>query len=325
MSFFRAILLLAVAGAASLRAASHDRHLTGNPADAQPTGVRGGLLLCGGGGDVDDAFRWFSAQTAGGDLVVLRAAGGDGYNDYLYTTIGGFDSVESIVFHNAAAAHDPGVLAAIAGAEALFIAGGDQSRYVNFWRGTPVGKALARHIAAGRPIGGTSAGLAILGEHYFPAALDTIDSATALADPFEPRVRLGSDFLRIPALEGVLTDSHFMARDRLGRLLVFLARIATEQPAAAARLVGLGIDEKTALGVDPDGSARVFTATAGKVWLVQLAGATDIAPGRPVASLRARVTGFGPESTLNLPAREVTAPVETRTVVIRDGRQTSSP
>ena len=48
-------------------------------------------------------------------------------------------------------------------ADGIFIAGGDQSNYVRFWKGTPVAEALDPHVRAGKPIGGTSAGLAMLG------------------------------------------------------------------------------------------------------------------------------------------------------------------
>ena len=48
-------------------------------------------------------------------------------------------------------------------AEVVFIAGGDQGNYLRGWKGTPVQDAINANIAAGKPIGGTSAGLAVLG------------------------------------------------------------------------------------------------------------------------------------------------------------------
>jgi hypothetical protein len=41
-----------------------------------------------------------------------------------------------------------------------------------------------RHIASGKPIGGSSAGLAVLGEFSFSSMIDTIHSPAALADPY---------------------------------------------------------------------------------------------------------------------------------------------
>ena len=61
------------------------------------------------------------------------------------------------------AANDPFVAKTIASASAIFIMGGDQSTYVNDWQNTPVQTALDQAAARGVPIGGTSAGLAVLG------------------------------------------------------------------------------------------------------------------------------------------------------------------
>ena len=59
----------------------------------------------------------------------------------------------------------------------MFIAGGDQANYINFWMGTPVQSALNDAIARGVPIGGTSAGLAVLGEWAYSAQGDKPDDA----------------------------------------------------------------------------------------------------------------------------------------------------
>ena len=111
-------------------------------------------------------------------------------------------------------------------AEAIFIAGGDQWNYVRYWKGTPLAAAIHDAVKRGVPIGGTSAGLAILGQYSFSAEMDTITSPQALSDPFDPHLTLESSFLKLPNLEGVITGSHFSQRDRFGRLLAFLACIA---------------------------------------------------------------------------------------------------
>jgi beta-aspartyl-peptidase (threonine type) len=319
----RLTLLLAACGLGfvpgALRAASYQTWLTGNAADAKPAPTRAGLFLSGGGGDVAAAWKWFVASAGGGDIVVLRASGSDGYNDYVFSKIGGVDSIETILFHDASAAHDPRVLEIIARADGLFMAGGDQARYVNWWKGTPVGAALNAHLRAGKPLGGTSAGLAVLGQYYFPALHDSVTSATALRDPFHRAVTLGGGFIAAPALAGVITDSHFMARSRLGRLIVFLARLQAEEK--PARLVGLGVDEGTALCVEPDGAATVFTEKNGLVWLVQ---ATQLprtfAAGQPLAMGGVRLVGLGPQSAFNLTTLRVDRPAALRTVTAADGK-----
>jgi len=298
--------------------------LTGNPADARPARTRPGLFLAGGGGDVEAAWRWFIGCAGGGDIVILRASGADGYNDYLHRRIGGVDSVETLLFRSPEEARDPAALEVIARAEGLFLAGGDQARYVAWWKDGPVGAAINAHLRAGKPLGGSSAGLAVLGEYHFPALRDTVTSATALRDPFAPAVTLGSGFIAAPALAGILTDSHFAARQRLGRLVVFLARLRAD--GAPASLAGLGIDEATALCVEPDGSGEVFTEKEGRVWLVEAPEPPrTLAPGQPLEQTGVRVTGIGPGSRLDLPARRVTGPALRQVFAASAGRITETP
>jgi len=57
---------------------------------------------------------------------------------------------------------------------------------------------------------------------------DGLTSKQALANPYFSRVTVRRDFLEIPLLRNTLTDSHFAKRDRMGRTLVFLARIVQD-------------------------------------------------------------------------------------------------
>lgn len=252
---------------------SWDYFVTGTPGATAPRPVSPGLLLMGGGGDVDAAMRWFLERAGGGNIVVLRAAGGDGYHDYLYRELGRIQSVETIVFRDRAAAFDPAVAAILSRAHGIFLAGGDQSRYVRFWSDTPVAAALAAHWQAGRPLGGTSAGLAVLGEFAFSADFDPrtsggeLTSRAAQADPHDPRITLVRGFLSLPPLRGTIADTHFAERDRFGRLEVFVSRILARDDAPAA-VLGIGIDEATALCLEPDGTGRVLSARGGAVHLL---------------------------------------------------------
>ena len=125
--------------------------------DASPTS---GVVLMGGSTDVDGAFLWQISKADGGDFLVLRHSGSDGYNDYVYDELSGetVNSVFSIVLDSVAAASDPDVVAAVENADALFFAGGDQTVYVER---IPAGSPLALALAARAPlitVGGTSAG-----------------------------------------------------------------------------------------------------------------------------------------------------------------------
>ena len=227
--------------------------LTGNPADVQ-TPVKAGFALVGGGKDQDGVMRWFLQRSGGGDVVVLRASGSDGYNGYL-NGLGAVDSVESIVINTPEAARDPFVARKIRAAEALFIAGGDQWNYMRIWRGSPVEDAIQSLIDRGVPVGGTSAGLAVLGEYVYTAEKDTVTSKQALADPFDEHVTVGKDFLHISPLRNTITDSHFHARDRMGRTLAFLARML--EPGKLREARAIAVDERSAALVDPDGKVKV--------------------------------------------------------------------
>jgi len=213
-----------------------------------------GLALMGGGTDQADAFRWFLGKAAGGDVLVLRASGTDAYNPYMMG-LAKLNSVTTIVIKDRSAASDPAVIEKVRNAEAIFFAGGDQWNYVKMWRDTPLSAAIQKRIDAGAPIGGTSAGLAILGQYYFSARNDTVQSPAALADPFDEKVTVDRDFLALPLLKGVITDSHFVRRDRLGRTIAFLARMLQDGGLAKARAIA--VDEKNAVLVERDGSASL--------------------------------------------------------------------
>ena len=215
--------------------------------------------MMGGGEDLDDAFRWLCEKAHGGDFLVLRARGDDAYNPYV-NGLCKLNSMATLIIPNRKAARNPKVAEIIRQAEAVFIAGGDQSRYVKFWKGTPVQEAINANIADGRPIGGTSAGLAVLGEFAYGCLKDKVSdndlaSKDVLGDPYHPRVTLVRDFLKTPHLENTLTDSHFAKRDRMGRTLVFLSRLVQDGWSKQPREIA--IDEKSAVLVEADGKARV--------------------------------------------------------------------
>jgi cyanophycinase len=100
-----------------------------------------------------------------------------------------------------------------------------------------------------------SAGLAILGQFSFSSMIDTIHSPQTLANPYGNKVTLSQEFLEIPVLQGVITDTHFVKRDRMGRLLVFLARILQDGWAKRARAIA--VEENAAVLIGADGRATV--------------------------------------------------------------------
>jgi cyanophycinase len=229
--------------------------LVGDPADVKPQRKPApSLVLMGGGRSVPDAFRWMIERSGGGNFVVIRAAGTDVYNDYLYG-LGGVASVETLVIPSREAANDPFVVGRVRQADALFIAGGNQGDYVRYWKNTPLERAIHELAAGNVPIAGFSAGLAILGEYAFTAERGPIRSAAAMADPFDQAITLSHDFLALPALRNVITDSHFDTRDRMGRLITFMSRLVSESRANTVR--GIGVSSGTALLIENGRAERV--------------------------------------------------------------------
>ncbi|MFN4162250.1 MAG: Type 1 glutamine amidotransferase-like domain-containing protein, partial [Stenotrophomonas sp.] len=254
-----------------------------------------------------------------GRVVILRASGADDLQERLYRDIGGTASVQTLVFDSRRAADDPAVLRVVAAADAIFIAGGDQSRYIRFWKGTALNAALNAHVRAGRPIAGTSAGLAILGGYSY-GALDggSVTSERALRDPMGSAVTLDNDFLTLPYLSNVVTDTHFGKRDRLGRLIVFVARAAQE--AGRDDMVGIGVDEDTALCVEADGRGRVLSKDDGYAWLVMPRHTAErLREGEPLDFHAIAVTGVGSGSLLHLDGFGVDDAAFRVTADIRDG------
>ncbi len=215
----------AVAGA---KHSGYESYRIGNVDAARPAKTSAGLMLMGGGKEIDAAFAWLAAKAGHGHLLVLRASGDDDLQNYLFRTVGGIVSVQTLIFHDRRAASDPAVLDAVKHADGIFIAGGDQANYVRFWKGTPLNHLLDQHLRDGKPIGGTSAGLAILGAYAYGALDgDSVVSADALNNPLGKGVTLVDGFLHMQYLQQVITDTHFNTRGRLGRLIAFWPICAT--------------------------------------------------------------------------------------------------
>ena len=295
-----AAALLALASAtlprtARAQATPYVAYWSGSQADIQ-TQPLGGVCLMGGATEPDSATAWFLRRARGGDVVVLRATGADGYNAYFYQFPGvPVHSVLTLVVGSRAAANDPYVARQVRRAEAVFIAGGDQADYVRNWPGTRLHAALTYLLDSTQAVfGGTSAGCAVLGNGYYSALNASVTSAQALANPFNADMTLGAnDFLRHPLLRRIVTDTHLnRAPDRRGRLAVFLARFAAGGPLALADPFpkGVGIQEYTAVAVEPGGQARIFgdyPAHADYAWFVAPAcaagqGPEVLQPGQPL-------------------------------------------
>lgn len=248
---------------------NYDLYRTGSELDAQPARPSTSMLvMMGGGTDVDAAFQAMIDKARGSnpaqkvDVVVIRTSGADGYNPYLYA-MSGVDSVESLVIKTRAGAEDPEVNRIVAAADVLFIAGGDQSTYIKLWKGTALDRTLQTLATNKVPVGGTSAGLAVLGQIDYTGENGSITSDQALANPYDRTLTLDNGFLNaLPWTSGTITDSHLVTRDRMGRLIAFMGRMVQDFGVPVAAVRGIGLDEETALVVDNGVGTVVGNPTA---------------------------------------------------------------
>lgn len=290
-----ALGLLVLQSPGPTKSTDFDSFRIGNPADIA-TKTTGGLQLEGGGTDQPAAFAWLVTHANGGDVLVLRASGADAYNPFIAKQ-GTTNSVETIVFKNRAAASDAYVLDRLAHAEAIFLAGGDQGNYIKYWKDTPVEDAINAAAKRGVPIGGTSAGLAVMSQFSFAALNDSIVSKDALANPFDPRVTIERDFLDLPNMNGIITDSDWVERDRLGRTLVFLARLVEDGFAETARAIA--VDSTTAVLMELDGTATVVGKTA--AYFISAAKKPAVCkPGEPLTMNDIRIYRVQPGGQFNI-------------------------
>ncbi len=323
-------LFIAIAAAQATPAYKYLR--TGSPQD-RATQPQAGFALMGGGADLDEAFRILCTRAHGGDFLILRATGSDDYNPYIHGLEDGagcqLNSVATLILPTRESANAPFAAQTIRQAEAIFIAGGDQANYTRNWTNTPVQQELNAAIARGVPLGGTSAGLAVLGEYAYSAEGDkqddpNLDAPTALANPLGPRITLAHNFLSIPQLKGILTDSHFAKRNRMGRLLAFLAQIHAKAPRQTIH--GLGIEERCAILLEPNGHGKVIghTSEHAAAYLVSITESpSHLDPGKPLPHATFSVQKVPVGQAVNLADWQNNAPPCTLT--IQAGKLSTNP
>lgn len=164
-----------------------------------------------------------------------------------YTTIFrdlGVGHVEHLDLRVREDAKDPKVVERVERASVIFFTGGDQLRITSQVGDSPVYRCMQKRYREGACIAGTSAGAAAMPETMLIAGSgDSAPDMSALG--MAPGLGL---------VDGVVIDSHFAERGRMGRLLAAVA----ENP----KNLGLGIDEDTAVVLSPDRSFRVIGSGA---------------------------------------------------------------
>ncbi len=226
------------------------------------------LVLIGGGSD-DHALTAEALSLAGGNrarTAVIAAgsnnpaAAGAAYQQYL-SAFGVSSRYVPLPDREAAAA--PESVRQLAATDLLFFTGGDQHRLADRLAGTPVLGGIQDAWIRGTVVAGTSAGAMPWGKVFI--ANGTSLGAFALAFDRDTQGQPGLELrpgLRL--FDDLIADTHFDARQRLGRLLLALATA----PAASA----IGIDELTAAIVTGDDVRALGRGTLTVVEARRLAG-----------------------------------------------------
>jgi cyanophycinase len=180
------------------------------------------------------------------------------------------------------------VVRLIQGATGIWFPGGDQSRLTKALAGSAALRAIHARYQAGAVVGGTSAGAAIMSDSMLTGNQLRPDGTLDTAGTGYPRVARHSIEI-VPGLgflHGAVVDQHFLRRQRANRLM----SVVLERPT----LLGVGIDEGTALRVDPDGRWTIEGASAAIVYDAREAAVTPTsAPRLGATGLRVHVLPAG--------------------------------
>ncbi|MBR8827523.1 MAG: Type 1 glutamine amidotransferase-like domain-containing protein [Gomphosphaeria aponina SAG 52.96 = DSM 107014] len=265
------------------------------PKNCQP---QGGVLLIGGAegekSGENEATRWFLERAKNGKYLVLRTGRIGGQADWVCKYYGDYiHSAAELAINSSQAANNSRVIDYLQDADALFIAGGDQNEYQELWEDTDVEDTINYLVNEKKtPIAGTSAGMAILGDYYYAPDHQGVLSSEILNDPyhFNTETIHKSNFLKIPFLERVITDTHLdrinsqNPETRYGRALGLLARVVNEN---GLNNYALCLEEGAFVAIDENGKAQVFgngTKTGQDAYFLQTNGALpeQILPGWPL-------------------------------------------
>ena len=225
----------------------------------------GRLVIVGGGLQADNSAVYQSvvdARAGDGPLCVVPTASSDPEASMgrAVATLAGYVGVGSvkgmlISTEDPSQAQDPAVVAEIRTCSGFYFTGGSQRRIVDVFLAagdtTEAYRALWQRWQEGAVVAGSSAGAAMMSR----AMISSGNSGDAVTHGVVAEQGGDGVYLRegMGFFEFGMLDQHFLARGRIGRLLV--AVLQEDSPS-----VGLGIDENTALVVDGD-SAWVVGAS----------------------------------------------------------------
>jgi len=211
-------------------------------------GPKGYLFIIGGGDRPESMMRRFVDLAGGfgrGKIIVFPMASSEPVETgtRLVAEFKGLGAplVESHILTRAQALAEESV-GLLDDCGGVFFSGGDQSLQMDVLRDTPLHRALLELYDKGGVMAGTSAGAAVMSE-----VMITGEERRKVEEGHEFETLQADNVVTVKGLGFVTTaiiDQHFVTRKRHNRLISLVA----ENP----RLLGIGIDEETAIIVGPD-------------------------------------------------------------------------
>lgn len=138
----------------------------------------------------------------------------------------------------------------------IWFSGGDQNRITTALNGTRTERAIRARYEAGAVVGGTSAGAAIMTEMMITGDERRRGGDRPPSDSAQAFITIDRENIvtadGLGLMKGAIVDQHFVRRRRHNRLI----SLVLEHPS----LLGVGIDESTALDVGPGGQWEVIGA-----------------------------------------------------------------
>jgi len=211
----------------------------------------GALFIIGGAEDREDTMvilSQFAERIGSGKLVISTLASGYAEEMWeVYRTIFssmGVKRIDHLCMDHRDETSEDSRLDALDGAKAVFFTGGDQLKIATRLGGTALLERIEEIYRRGGIVGGTSAGATALGEMML------------VGSPHEGICKLSEIqmTLGLGLVKDMIIDQHFSERGRIRRLLGAVA----QNP----RMLGIGIDEDTAVVMESDGTFHTFGSGA---------------------------------------------------------------
>lgn len=239
--------------------------------------VKGKLIIIGGAEDKENDCKILKkvVELSGGKegrMVVMTTAAsspeqiGSVYRQ-VFTKLGS-EKIDVLQINTREEANSPNLARIIKQSTGIFFTGGDQLRITSILGGSIIGTALQSAYLRGVVIAGTSAGASAMSDTMIVEG-DNSSSPKKCTLKMAPGLGL---------IKETVIDQHFAQRGRIGRLLGAVA----QNP----HVLGIGIDEDTAVVVNEDGffeviGSQTITVVDGKT--IRYSNVSELEPDQPLS------------------------------------------